>query len=285
MRVILAPLGGEAYDPVTLAAAYQIAQPFRAHITGLFTRPDPIEAVAAFEGIRPEMVERVTRAAKAVWDERARLAREAFDAARAAADAALADRPTGTDTVTACWLETVGADDELLAEHGRLADLIVLAALRAETASGQLRERLATALFNSARPVLLVPATGLNGSVREIVVAWNGSAESTRALNGAMPLLLNADQVHVVTAATPRTAAERGAALAEYLGWHGLVCEVHPLYPEAEVGAALLARARELGADLLVMGGYGRSRMRERIFGGVTRHVLDHCDLPVLIAH
>jgi nucleotide-binding universal stress UspA family protein len=285
MRVILVPLGGEAYDPVALAAAYQIAQPFRAHITGLFTRPDPVEAVGAFQGIPPEMVDRVTRAAKAVWDERAGLAKEAFDAARAAADAALADRPTGTDTVTARWLERIGADDELLAEHGRLADLIVLAGLRAETTSGQLKERLATALFNSARPILLVPESGIKGSVSEIVVAWNGSAEAARALSGAMPLLLNADQVHVLTAATPRTAVESGAALAEYLGWHGLICEAHPMYPEEEVGSALLTRAKELGAELLVMGGYGRSRMRERVFGGVTRHVLDHCDLPVLIAH
>ncbi|HYZ26209.1 MAG TPA: universal stress protein [Geminicoccaceae bacterium] len=285
MRVILVPLGGEAYDPVALAAAYQIAQPFRAHITGLFIRPDPVEAVGAFQGIPPEIVDRVTRAAKGVWDERARLAKEAFDAARGAADAPFADRPTGTDTVTARWLECVGADDELLAKHGRLADLIVLAWLRADTPSGQLKERFATALFNTARPILLVPETGIKASVREIVVAWNGSAESTRALSGAMPLLLNAEQVHVLSAATPRTAAESGTALAEYLGWHGLICEAHPMYPKGEVGPALLARAKELGAELLVMGGYGRSRMRERIFGGVTRHVLDHCDLPVLIAH
>jgi nucleotide-binding universal stress UspA family protein len=285
MRVILVPLGGEAYDPIALTAAYQIAQPFRAHITGLFSRPDPVEAIAVFQGIPPEMVDRVTRAAQSVWDERSRLAKQAFDAARAAADAALADRPTGTDTVTARWLECVGAEDELLAGHGRLADLIVLAGLHSETVSGGLRERFATALFNTARPILLVPEDGLRGSGREIVVAWNGSAESTRALCGALPLLLNAEQVHVLTAATPRTSIESGAALAEYLGWHGVICEAHPMHPTEEVGPALLAQARDLGAEMLVMGGYGRSRMRERIFGGVTRYVLDHCDLPVLIAH
>jgi nucleotide-binding universal stress UspA family protein len=228
----------------------------------------------------------VTRAAKTNWDDRAKLAKQAFDEARSAADAALADRPTGTNTVTAHWREVIGAHDELLAGHGRLADLIVLAGLRSQTAGAELKERFATALFQTARPILLVPETTLlEESVGTIAVAWNGTVESTRALGGAMPLLLNADQVHVMTAATPRTQVESGEALAEYLGWHGVMCEAHPMYPQEQVGAALLARTRELGAKLLVMGGYGRSRMRERIFGGVTQHVLDHSDVPVLIAH
>jgi nucleotide-binding universal stress UspA family protein len=226
----------------------------------------------------------VARTATATWTERAQLARQAFDEARAAADAALADRPTGTDTVTAHWREMTGGGDALLAEQGRMADLIVFAGVGAEDAA-ELKEQSATALFNTARPILLVPASGIEGSARTIAIAWNGTAEATRALSGALPLLLNADRIHALTAATPRTQVETGAALAEYLGWHGLICEVHPMYPATEVGPALLARAKELGADLLVMGGYGRSRMRERIFAGVTQHMLDHHDIPVLIAH
>jgi nucleotide-binding universal stress UspA family protein len=284
MRVILVPLSGEAHDRAALAAAYHVAQPFRAHITGLFIRPDPVDAIGVFQGIPPEMVDRVTRAATATWNERAGLARQAFDEARAAADAALADRPTGTDTVTAHWHEVTGAEDVLLAGHGRLADLVVFAGVRADRAA-EVQEHFATALLNTARPILLVPEQGIEDSPRNIVIAWNGTAEATRALSGALPLLLNADRLHVLTAATPRTRVESGAALAEYLGWHGLIGEAHPMYPEDQVGPALLARAKELEADLLVMGGYGRSRMRERIFGGVTQHVLDRHDIPVLIAH
>jgi nucleotide-binding universal stress UspA family protein len=284
MRVILVPLSGEVHDRAALAAAYHVAQPFRAHITGLFIRPDPVDAIGVFQGIPPEMVDRVTRAATATWNERAGLARQAFDEARAAADAALADRPTGTDTVTAYWREVTGAEDVLLAGHGRLADLVVFAGVRAGAAA-ELREHFATALFNTARPILLVPEGGIEASPRTVAIAWNGTAEATRALSGALPLLLNAERLHVLTAATPRTGVESGAALAEYLGWHGIIGEVHPMYPENEVGPALCARAKELEADLLVMGGYGRSRMRERIFGGVTQHVLDQHDIPVLIAH
>lgn len=283
MRVILVPLSGEAHDRVALAAAYHVAQPFRSHITGLFVRPDPVDAIGVFQGIPPEMVDRVTRAATTTWNDRARLARQAFDEARAAADAALADRPTGTDTVTAHWREVTGADDLLLVGNGRLADLIVFAGMR--SAEAEVKDRFAIALFHSVRPVLLVPEQGIEASPRTVVIAWNGTAEASRALCGALPLLLNAERLHVLTAATPRTRVESGDALAEYLSWHGMICEVHPMYPENEVGPALLARAKELEADLLVMGGYGRSRMRERIFGGVTQYVLDHHDIPVLIAH
>ena len=285
MRVILVPLGGEAYDRAALAAAYQIAGPFRAHIVGLFTRPDPVEGIGVFQGSPPEMVDRVMRVATNSWDDRAARARQAFDEARTGADAALADRPTGTDTVTARWLAGVGADEVLLAEHGRLADLIVLAGSRSKGASVGLGDRFASALFHSARPVLLVREEGVAGHPGTVAVAWNGSAEGTRALSGALPLLMNTDRLHILTAATPRTRVESGEALADYLGWHGLICEVHPMYPKEAVGPALLARARELGARLLVMGGYGRRRMRERIFGGVTRHVIDHGDIPLLIAH
>jgi nucleotide-binding universal stress UspA family protein len=186
--------------------------------------------------------------------------------------------------VTAHWHEVTGAEDVLLAGHGRLADLVVFAGVRADRAA-EVQEHFATALLNTARPILLVPEQGIEDSPRNIVIAWNGTAEATRALSGALPLLLNADRLHVLTAATPRTRVESGAALAEYLGWHGLIGEAHPMYPEDQVGPALLARAKELEADLLVMGGYGRSRMRERIFGGVTQHVLDRHDIPVLIAH
>lgn len=283
MRVILVPLGGEAHDRAALGAAYHIAQPFRSHITGLFVRPDPVDAIGVFQGIPPEMVDRVTRAATTTWNDRAKLARQAFDEARAAADAALADRPTGTDTVTAHWREVTGADDLLLAGNGRLADLIVFAGMR--SAAAEIKERFATALFHTVRPVLLVPERGIEASPGTVVIAWNGTAEATRALCGALPLLLNADRLHILTAATPRTRVESGDALAEYLAWHGLISELHPMYPEEEVGPALLARAKELEADLMVMGGYGRSRMRERIFGGVTQHVLDHHDIAVLLAH
>jgi nucleotide-binding universal stress UspA family protein len=284
MRVILVPLGGNDDHEAALAAAYTIARPFRAHIDALFVRPDLLDAIADLEGGSPEVLATVTRATTAKWDEHARRAKAAFDAARAAADAELADQPTGTDTLTSRWREVVGADEVVIPEHGRLADLVVFAGIGSGRGESQQRAFEAT-LMRAARPVLLVPEAGAGALGQTIAVAWNGSAEAARAVAGAMPLLENAEQVHILTAAGSHTEVELGQTLADYLGWHGIVCDLHALYPETSAGAALLARTGELGADLLVMGGYGHSRMRELIFGGVTLHVLGHHDLPVLIAH
>ena len=147
--------------------------------------------------------------------------------------------------------------------------------------------------MHGARPLLLVPEraeagaqTGAPQAIGKVVaLAWNGSAEAARAVAGALPLLHNAEEVHILTAASPRTDVERADGLARYFGWQGLSCERHAMYPSDQVGAALLAKARELRADLLVMGGYGRSRLSELVFGGVTRTVLGQYHLSILLAH
>lgn len=282
MRVILVPLGGDDSDKVALGAAYAIAGSFRSHIDALFVRPDLVDKVSNLEGGSPEVLGSVIRATTAKWDERARRAKQAFDAARAAADAALADQPTGTDTVTTRWSEVTGIADELVPVRGRHSDLLVFAGV--EEGDGSRRRIFEAALMSAARPILLVPKSGAESIGRSIAVAWNGSAEAARAVAGALPMLQNAEQVHVLTAAGPHVQVEQAKSLAHYLGWHGIISETHALYPKTRVGAALLDRAKELGADLVVMGAYGHSRVRELIFGGVTHHVVGHHDLPVLVA-
>jgi nucleotide-binding universal stress UspA family protein len=285
MRAILVPLVGDGDDAGGLAAACAVAGPFRSHIDAMFVRPDPVEAVMNLEGeATPELIATVTQASSATWDARARLARQAFDAARSAADAALAEQPTGTDSVTAEWREVTGAPEVVLPFAGRLSDLIVFAGIHA--AGGAYRRRLfEVALLHAARPLLLVPEPAPDTMGKVIALAWNGSAEAARALAGSLPLLRNAAQIHVLTAASLRTEVERADGLVRYLAWQGLACDRHAMYPTSQVGAALLGKARELGADLLVMGGYGRSRVSELVFGGVTRTVLGQYDLPVLLAH
>jgi nucleotide-binding universal stress UspA family protein len=285
MRVILVLLVGDDDDACGLTAACAVARPLRAHVDALFVRPDPLEAVMNLESeATPELLDTVTRASRTTWDARGRLARQAFDAARAAADAALAAQPTGTDGVTAEWRELTGAPEVVLPFEGRLCDLLVFAGIHSG-GSTQRRRMFEVALLHAARPVLLVPEQAPDTIGKVIAVAWNGSAEAARAVAGALPLLHHAAQVHVLTAASARTEVERGDGLARYLAWHGRSCERHALYPTTQVGEALLAKAKQLGADLLVMGGYGRSRVSELVFGGVTRTVLGRYDLPILLAH
>jgi nucleotide-binding universal stress UspA family protein len=290
MRVILVPLVGDDEDAVGLTAAYAVAGPFRAHIDAMFMRPDPVEAIMNLESeATPELIENVTRAARTTWDARAQLARQAFDAARADADAVLADQPTGTDSVSAEWREITGGAEVVLPAEGRLSDLIVFAGIHSG-GSAHRRRMFEVALLHGSRPLLLVPEKAPDAIAPRVIgkiiaVAWNASAEAARAVAGALPLLHNAEEVHILTAASARTEVERADGLARYFGWQGLSCERHAMYPTNQVGPALLGKARELRADLVVMGGYGRSRVSELVFGGVTRTVLGQYDLPILLAH
>jgi nucleotide-binding universal stress UspA family protein len=281
MRVILVPLAGDADDETALAAAYSVARAFGAHVAALFVRPDLVDVVADFEGGSQEVLGEVMRATSSRRDERARHARQAAEAAGSAAGAVASAQPDASAALSWSWQEVTGAAQEIVPQLGRLADLIVLAGLD----RGQRQSEFEAALVGAARPLLLVPSAATETIGRTVAVAWNGSAEATRALSGAMRFLERAAEVHLLTAAGARTEVELGSRLAAYLAWHGITTQAHALYPEDSIGADLLAKAKELRADLLVMGGYGHSRVRELIFGGVTRHVLHHLELPVLIAH
>ncbi len=286
MRVILAPLVGDDDDAAVMHGACALARASHGHVDALFVRPDATEAmVVVGEGMSPEIIDTITRASNASWDTRRDAAKDVFDRACAAVEASLLEEASDAGGVTCRWREVVVGAEMAGTEHGRLADLIVFAGIGAEGDSYR-RRMFESALFNSARPLLLAPHEPHLRAPKVLALAWNGSREATRALVGALPLLEAAETVHVLTAATTKTPAGRGENLADYLAWHGLAAEIHQLQPSTgEVGAALLDQARELDADLLIMGGYGHGRFRELIFGGVTRHVLSHLELPVLLAH
>ena len=133
------------------------------------------------------------------------------------------------------------------------------------------------------------PGTGASGFGR-IAIAWRPGANAARAVHDALPLLRQASVVDVLCVdPVPSETGhgdDPGADIARHLARHGLPVTVHVVAGSGdEPGEALLRRVRELGADLLVMGGYSRSRLREWVFGGTTRHVLGHATLPVLLSH
>jgi nucleotide-binding universal stress UspA family protein len=284
MRVILVPLLGDDDDALALQAAHCLAVPFQSHVDAIFLRPAPEDAIALVgEGMSAELVESIMAASRATWDARDRVARAAFDAARSAADAPLAERPMTSTSVTTRWQEVVGLSSGFALDRGRLADLVVLSAAGPDS-HPQRQQLLEAILFRAARPLLRV-GRPLEAPPRRVAILWNGSAEATRAVAGALPLLGRAEAVHVLSAPADAAAAGAAARLADYLGWHGLVAKAHELNRGGDAAARLLDQARALEADLLVLGGYGHSRMRELIFGGVTRAVLGQRQLPVLLAH
>lgn len=287
-RIIQVPLFDVEADGVALAAAFAVARRFDAHVCGLFPRPDPRDVMPVVdEGItRSAVMDDLMRAAAAEVDRRRDGARARFEAARAAAAAPLAEAPPAPGSISARWSEVAGRHEETIPREAHLADLVAFGRGDGDLDPG-VRAAFEATLLGSARPLLLAPPSAPGRVIgNAVAVAWNGSPEATRALIGAMPFLERADAVHVLTAATWRTPADAGERLATYLAWHGIRCERRPVELAGESrGAALLRAAREVGADLLVMGGRGRPRLTEMILGGATNHVATRADLPVLMAH
>jgi nucleotide-binding universal stress UspA family protein len=284
IRVILTLLFGDDADAAAAQAAFAVTRRFDVHVEGLFARIDPIDTIPMLgEVVSPTVIDDLTRAAQVEMDKRASAARAHFEAARTAAGVALAERPPAPGGSSARWSELIGRREEVLPRRARVSDLVVFGAQPSH--SPELGGAIEATLMGAGRPLLLAPK-GVQTIGLHVAIAWNGSAESARALAAAMPFVEGASAVHVLTAETSRTRFEVTEDLADYFEWRGIACERRALTPGDEpVGAALLRAAGEAGADLLVMGGYGRSRLRQLVLGGVTRHVLRHAQLPVLLAH
>ena len=145
------------------------------------------------------------------------------------------------------------------------------------------------ALFGSGRPILVVPAD-YQGGIRldRVLVCWNGGRNAARATANALPFLRRANAVEIVTVGTEASApAETSAAdLSRHLARHGIKADVKRIEPgNLKVSAAILNYAAKSGAGMLVMGGYGHSRLREFILGGTTRGVLAAMTVPTLMSH
>jgi nucleotide-binding universal stress UspA family protein len=282
-RCILVPTASGLPIEHCLDAALHIAQRAHAHVTALFVRPNPVAVGESF----PDLVE----IAGLDLDTIERSGKEAASRARASFEAWCAARRVPTkpsrrlDATFACWREETGDLDTLVALLGRVNDLIIV---DGQTKNSPLSaSALDASIFSSGRPVLSVGARIPHDLLRHVVVAWNGSLEGTRAVAQSISLLHDAEKVSIFTLAKKSSRAGAIADLEDYLRWHGVVAAPALIPPQDfnTVGEALLATCRNVGATMLVMGAYTRSRVRDIFLGGVTKHVLDNIDIPVLMAH
>lgn len=183
-----------------------------------------------------------------------------------------------------------GGVAEAVMDHGRAADLIIASQRDPKFDFSALLDVPERLVIESGRPVLVVPHIGSKGDIgQRITIAWNGRRESARAAFDAMPLLKTAKNVRIVWVNPQREGAGAGdlptAEIASTLARHGVKCEATTtVAPDLGVGDALLSGFDD-GTDLLVMGAYGHSRLREFVFGGATRHILQHMTIPVLLSH
>lgn len=269
--VVLVPLFGVEGDARALSAAYAIARKLNASVEALFVHRDPRETVLNVgEGASQNIIDQLRRAVEA-GDLRRRLARREFEAAQPAASGGAEG-----GLVASTWRELRDQDEQpgiALVRAARFADLIVLPGPRGQSV-------LETLLLESGRPLLLAPATLPPSIGANIAIAWSNTSAAIRAVCGAMPLLRAAKGIHVIT-----VGIDGASELVGYLQRHGLEATADSAPADGPVGKVLLSKARQLEADFLVMGGYGHSRFRELVLGGVTRHVVAHADLPVIMAH
>ena len=173
-------------------------------------------------------------------------------------------------------------------DEAAYADLVVVGPSGDDGAGGTAPTGFAESIIlDSGRPTLVLPTIPRCGSVgRRVVVAWDGSAPAARALTGALPFLRRADEVHVVSwSDRPRAAPFSRIDVGRFLRGHAVSATLHLRKATARVAGELSLLATSLDADLVVMGCYGHSRARERIFGGASRGALADMPAPLLMAH
>jgi nucleotide-binding universal stress UspA family protein len=266
-----------ARERVDLAVA--MAERFSAHLVGLYALPVPqmprhmgYYDPALLDPFFAELREQARTVASNM--------RETFD------------RAAGVRRISAEWRQIPEGSDADPALHARYADLSIIGQLDPDRVENELlRPRPEQVALFSGRPVLVIPYAGHFAEIgRRVVVAWSATREAARAVGDAMPLLASAELVTVLTIDAREAPGAHGelpgADIALHLARHGVKAQVERTVSAGlPVGEVLLSRLADLGADLLVMGAYGHSRMREVLLGGATRSVLRSMTVPVLMSH
>ncbi|MDE2517249.1 MAG: universal stress protein [Rhodospirillales bacterium] len=284
IRKILLPLTGTAAGESALSTALTIARVWNAHVTALHVRVDSRDvAPLAGEGLSGAMIEEMMSATEKESSDRARAVHDMFDRFVARHQVQVADARPHAGAATASFAAITGREEDLVAQQARLADLTVVPHPEAgEDVSSS--DALHAVLFDSGRPVLVAPQTAPERIGTRVCLGWNGTAESASAVLAALPWMQKAEAVRILTAEGYQRRGPAGPELAAYLALHGITADVSTFQPVGgSVGAGILAAAAEFGCDLLAMGAYSHSRLRQLILGGVTRHVLENAALPVMM--
>jgi nucleotide-binding universal stress UspA family protein len=285
VRKILVPLSGAPSEAAVIGTALTVAKSFGAQLVGLFVRADPSDALPYLgDGVSGQVIEQLMQAAKEGADAASARARTMFADAASRAGIPLVEKGGAETLPSARYLDVAGHRDDVVAAHSRLSDMVVFGEGNATAAGGSTLE---AAMMSGGRPVLIAPkacAIHVGGAVS---IGWDESQMAAHAVTAAIPFLEKARSVTILSVGGKELDPEPGSLLADYLSLHGITASVHLVEQQSgrSVGGALLDEAEKHGADLLVVGGYGHSRLREFIVGGATQHIRSHATIPVLMAH
>ena len=277
IRNILVQVDRDVRNSVRITLAVNLAERHGAHLVGLFAHPGLPGTYPYAEGlVAQEMLRRYEEATH----ETAGKLRAEFE------------RRAGSAGLSHEWRMEEERTPPILATQARYADFVVVSqALHGLSASGRGYDLAEEVVVASGSPTIVVPYAGtFDKAVERVVIAWNGSRESSRAVRDAMPILRAVDEVTVFSVNPDHDHLPGdhlpGADIADHLARHGVKTDVgHSIASDIDVGDAILNAVSDHAADLLVMGAYGHTRLREFVFGGATRHILRHMTAPTLLTH
>lgn len=274
IKDIVVNLGLGDRDPAS-EFALSLAETFEAHVLGVAFAYEPVIPGLVMGGIPPEFIE----SQRTESDKKAHAAIERFNAGA---------KRSGLSSESRVVTASISSAAEQLGRIARRFDLAVVG--QPDRERGMPEEVVdEVVLFESGRPVVFVPYI-FKGPAKldRVMVCWDGGRAATRAIADALPLMQKAKQVEVVIVATGRPKSDEvpGADLGQHLARHGLKVEVKRITsPDIDVPSTILSYAADSSADMIVMGGYGHSRLREFVLGGVTRGLLESMTVPVLMSH
>jgi nucleotide-binding universal stress UspA family protein len=273
LKSILVHVANSEEAKARVDAAIGLAMEHDAHLTGLGVQPISQIPGYAMSRIPPQ----VLRDVEARQDAEIKAAHENFESA--VARAGWSDRSG--------WREGKGMPSEVVGLHARYADLTVVGQQSVPDTDRSEESFADLLVMRSGRPVLVVPHVGARKPIgKRIVVGWNASREAARAVGDAMPVLEKSNNVDILAIEPEGIGDLPGADIAQHLARHGISAEAkRSVANKIDTGDVLLNFVADSGADLVVMGAYGHSRVREIVMGGVTRHMLEHMTVPVLMSH
>jgi nucleotide-binding universal stress UspA family protein len=287
IKTILVPTSGSSTDDSVFASALAVARPLAAHIEFYHLRVTPGEAAPRAPHVDFCMGPALNDALQHLSDEEmslsaaARLNVERFCESN---DLAFCNVPDKSAAVSASWCEEIDHAADRLLYHARHSDLVVLG--RPHHVDFMPPSLIEDLLISCGRPVLIAPESAPRKITGTIVIGWKETPEAARALAAALPLLEVAHRVILVGVAEESyTVPQTLEHLIKQLAWHGIAAESRVITGKASAATQLPIAAVDLHADLLVVGGFGHGPLRELVFGGVTRSLLEHAEVPVFMLH
>jgi len=275
MKDILVHLNNVDTLPVRLKAASLLATQFNAHITGVYVKQRlSYEVYGTF--VHPDIVNETLEAEQ-----------ETADKAKLVFTTQLLKNAPLEDAENVSYIEMTGDVAGALVRHSVVNDLVVLARGKKGDHFENLDNLAANVVLECGRPVLVVPADhDIETIGKSIFVAWNGTAESARAVHDAMPLLQAAEVVNVVTFEDKEKDASSVVDITDHLSHYGITFDVlNSPAKDPQIMENMFRLVDRFESDLVVMGAYGHSRFREYVLGGVSRSAISDLDIPLFLSH